>query len=118
MISLGSDILSISRLTRVWLRFPRAFEHKILSASEQEIYKTISSDTSKLQFLAGRFCAKEAVFKALCPQEILTWKRISILSYDSIKKPKVFIDGKHRTDVSLSISHEEEYAMAVSVVER
>lgn len=118
MISLGTDILSIARLKRVWLRFPRAFEHKILSPKEQQVFQNISSESSKLQFLAGRFCAKEAIFKALYPEEILSWKRISILSDDSSKKPSVFVDEKLRQDISLSISHEQEYAVAVSVVKR
>lgn len=118
MISLGSDILSITRLQRVWLRFPRAFAQKILSHKEQQVYQNISSESSKLQFLAGRFCAKEAVFKALYPDKIVSWKRISILSNNYCKKPAVFVDEKLRPDISLSISHEQEYAVAVSVVEQ
>ncbi len=114
MISVGTDIVAVQRVAQVWHRFQNAFVKKILSFDEQKHFLKISDENSKLRFLAGRFCGKEAVFKA--SQEPLTWKMVSLLPTDeSPAKPLVFVNQKVRDDLSLSISHEQDFAISVAI---
>lgn len=113
MVSIGTDILSIPRITRVWRRFPEALVKRILSPAEQQNFKKISDESSKIRFLAGRFCGKEAVFKAA--QEPLTWKMVSLLPAERSPMPVVFVNGQLRKDLSVSISHEQEFAISVAI---
>lgn len=64
---------------------------------------------------AGKFCAKEAVIKALgkkmAPQEI------EIIN-DKEGKPEVFIQGKLNKKIYCTISHSGEYAIAYVVIDK
>jgi phosphopantetheine--protein transferase-like protein len=64
--------------------------------------------------LAGRFCAKEAVVKALAGK--VTIEDVEILNCSS-GEPEVRIKKKKRKDVKVSISHTEEYAVAFALAE-
>lgn len=116
MLSIGSDILSVSRIARVWQRFPAALVKKILSSEEARLFHELSDEATKLRFLAGRFCGKEAVFKAA--QEPLTWKRVSLLPVGLDPKPMVFVNQELRRDLSVSISHEQDFAISVAIKHR
>ena len=59
---IGMDIVEIGRLSRVLSRQPRLPE-RILTLREQEVFRTLS-EKRQLEFLAGRFAAKEAFAKA------------------------------------------------------
>ncbi|QDQ01099.1 holo-ACP synthase [Lysinibacillus fusiformis] len=60
---IGLDIVEIERITKVMTRSSK-FKNRILSEREQTLFAT-HSDTRKIEFLAGRFAAKEAFSKAL-----------------------------------------------------
>ena len=64
---------------------------------------------------AGKFCAKEAIIKAL--KEKYSMKEIEIRNQPD-GKIKVFINGKERKDIYCSISHTNEYAVGLAVVGR
>ncbi len=61
--------------------------------------------------LCGKFCAKEAFFKATNLK--IPFSKIKILN-DSKGKPEIFIDNK-LFDANLSISHTNDYAVAIVV---
>lgn len=115
-VNVGSDILSLARLERVFERFGEAFVRRILSPGEREAYAVLTSEARRMQFLGGRFCGKEAVFKALAGVTLVrpTWQRVSILAPRGSAKPLVHVDGRVCENVSLSISHEEAYVVAVA----
>lgn len=73
----------------------------------------LGSEKRCLEYLGGRFCGKEAIFKAV-PNAALTWKRVSILSQPS-GRPQIVIDGKVVKDVEVSISHEDDYVIATAI---
>ena len=64
---------------------------------------------------AGKFCAKEAVLKAVNTK--LGMKEVEIINSSS-GKPFVYIKGKKKNNISCSISHTEEYAVAFVVVNK
>lgn len=113
-MQIGTDILSIKRLKIVFDRFKDKLVNKILSESEIKFYHTISNERRRLEFLGGRFCGKEAIFKASADSEKLTWKLVSILKNDR-NKSSVFINGKECKNIKISISHEEEFATATAI---
>ncbi len=109
MISgVGCDIVSISRFNGDKLE---SIAHRILTQEESAIFNTLNV-VRKSEWLAGRFAAKEAVFKALKQSVPIT--QIAILSTsDGI--PYVCIEGY---DIQISISHNETSAMAVAIAEK
>ncbi|MFH1326514.1 MAG: holo-ACP synthase [archaeon] len=65
--------------------------------------------------LAGKFCAKEAVKKAL--QKNISIKDIEILND---KEGKIFVNikGKLNKMIKCSISHTKKYATAIAIIEK
>lgn len=59
---IGLDIVELDRVKKINDRSSR-FAEKILTEKELELFKDLS-DTRKVEFLAGRFAAKEAYSKA------------------------------------------------------
>ncbi len=59
---IGTDIVEISRIKRIFKKYPKGFAERILHKNELKILKTHKSPKT---FLAKRFSAKEAVAKAL-----------------------------------------------------
>ena len=105
----GVDIVSVARIEGVLSRFGEQFLSRILTSEELALYRNRKDG---LQFLAGRFAAKEAVYKAAGIPD-LTWQRVSVLPEG--KHPIVWIDGKRRKDIQISISHEKEFAIALAI---
>lgn len=62
---------------------------------------------------AGKFCAKEAVLKAV--NNKLGMKDVEIINSSS-GKPFVYIKGNKQDNISCSISHTEDYAVAFVVI--
>jgi holo-[acyl-carrier-protein] synthase len=110
VVGLGIDMVEIARIERA-MRRP-GFLPRILTPMEQEFYL-------KPHQVAGRWAAKEAVYKALGLP--ISWQQIEILP-DEIGMPRVRIDSAHfdpgRLRVLVSISHERSHAVAVAVLER
>lgn len=100
---IGVDIVS---LNRIHLKIAS----KILSPLEKEVFGVINNKERKIEYLAGRFAAKEAYFKASNTKE--TFVSISVLN-DDAGKPYI----KDKKEVNLSISHEKDYLIAFVVIE-
>lgn len=105
----GVDIVSVARIERALSRFGEQFVARILTPEEGALYRKRKDG---VQFLAGRFAAKEAIYKSAGIPD-LTWQRVSVLPEQ--KKPVVRIDGHLRQDIQISISHEKEYAIALAI---
>ena len=101
-MKIGCDIVENKRL----LDKSENFIDKILTDKEKQLYKTRNS----VEFLAGRFAAKEAIMKCLPNIEKYTFTDIEILN-DEKGKPYCNIDGIE----DISISHEKEYTIAVAL---
>ncbi|KAJ3203095.1 hypothetical protein HDU82_006843 [Entophlyctis luteolus] len=78
---------------------------------------------ASLLFLAGRWAAKEACYKALSAHCTLRWSDVSI-SNDSAGRPSIALDSRvlgvlgGPVAAHVSISHDGEYAMASVLFER
>lgn len=110
----GTDVIEIERIRRAVARFGSHFLDRLFTPAEQR-YALAHSDPAPR--LAGRFAAKEAVFKALRPSFPVLWKEIEIVAGQA-GGPEVVLSERLRSreTVALSISHCREYAVATAIV--
>ena len=108
MILAGVDIESVTRFKNLYTN--ESFINTIFT--QKEIDYCMGKSEPYISF-AGKFCAKEAVIKAVSTK--LGMKEIEIINSSS-GKPFVYIKGDKQDNISCSISHTEEYAVAFVIV--
>lgn len=113
IIGTGVDITEVSRLRRAFEKWGDSFLERVFTKTE---IANSRKRASLYQHLAGRFAAKEAVFKALGDAD-LAWHDVEILN-DKNGKPSCKILSKKGKDVTvhISISHVKTYAVANAVI--
>ena len=113
IIGTGVDITEVSRLRRAVEKWGDSFLNRIFTKQELDNAKTRGS---LYQHLAGRFAAKEAVFKALGDAK-LNFKEVQILN-DKDGKPYCSVrNGRDKKiNVLISISHVKNYAVANAII--
>ncbi|HVU23188.1 MAG TPA: holo-ACP synthase [Opitutus sp.] len=122
LVGVGADIIEISRIRSVLLRHGDRFAERILT-DEERAY--CSSMAHPHKHIAARFAAKEAVSKCFTTGigAELGWKSVSVY-HGERHEPLVRLDEKGRallahvgaTHVLLTLSHTENYAMAVAAL--
>ncbi|KZO93244.1 4'-phosphopantetheinyl transferase [Calocera viscosa TUFC12733] len=128
ILGIGTDILRINRIRLLMeRRGPLLFAKRILSQREFDDFMRMPrprqinewTEDKRYIWLAGRFSAKESIFKAAYPTVTLTWKDVRIAREKG--KPIAAIEntdlGKKLGKIHLTISHDGEYLSTVSVIE-
>ncbi len=120
-IAIGTDIVEIERIGQAWSRQGERLVQRILVASEQGKFASFNSDELKIAFLAKRWCAKEAIAKALGTgiAKGVGFQEIEI-SHDNLGAPVVVLhDGAQArlhflgaSKALVSLSDERHYAVA------
>ncbi len=117
MLTVGVDIVDITRISRAIERWGTRFLDRIYTAEEQARYGARTPE------LAARFAAKEAVSKALGTGLVgIGWTEIEILN-DARGKPYIRLSGKADArakalgirEWSISLSHSDDHAIAFVV---
>lgn len=109
----GIDIVEIDRIQKAVERWGDGFLKHVFTPTE---IKNAKKFKFPFQHYAGRFAAKEAIFKAMGIPH-LSWQNITITN-DASGKPRCHltdIDFKHH--LTVSISHSRDYAVASAIVE-
>lgn len=124
IISIGIDIIEVTRIREVLSRSPR-FRERVFTAAEREYCD--SRGAVAAQHYAARFAAKEASLKALQTgwRGGISWQDVEIAAVDS-GAPYLILHGPVRelfdklgaTKAHLSLSHTSEHAIAQVVLER
>ena len=125
---IGTDICKIPRIEAALARHGERFAKKILGPQELEKFRarTAKNAVRGVRFLATRFAAKEAFSKAigLGLRMPMTWPAAQMLNHPS-GKPMIVCSGvladfmeKNRLSAQVTISDEEEYAVAFVIVEQ
>ncbi len=116
---IGIDIVEIDRIRHAVQKWGDKFLDKIFNDSEiSYCYKRKNS----FQCIAARFAAKEAFIKALSDSQAdggtPNLKEIVILNHSS-GKPYITVRGdlQEQYVISLSLSHERHYAVAMVILE-
>ena len=113
---LGVDIIKVERIRRTLSRFGRRFARRVLTTAEDRYVR------DRPETLAGRWAAKEAVSKVLgLGVRGIGWTEIEIERLPT-GQPAVRLHGRaaRRAEqlgmdrVAVSISHEDEYAVAIA----
>ena len=86
---------------------------KILSSKELEFYSNIKLEKRKLEYLGSRFACKEALFKAT--NISFNFNQVSVLNSDC-GKPYIVCNFLSDVNIEVSISHEEEYSIAIVII--
>ena len=120
MLTTGVDIIEIPRIKQVLDRYGQRFLNRVFTPDE------IAYCRGRAPNLAGRFAAKEAAMKALgTGVRGVGWKDIEVIRADS-GAPSLRLHGRAEKraerlqvgEMSLSISHSREYAVAFVVAQR
>lgn len=116
---IGTDIIDIKRIKSIMEKFGEKFYEKILTEKEIEYCKSFKAKPEP--HFAGRFASKEAYSKALGTgiSKEFKWKDIEILN-DERGKPYIHhtVENEYSKEKFLvTISHTDEYAMAVVIWE-
>lgn len=120
---IGSDIVKVSRIEKILDRHRDSFLKRVYS--EHEIDYAYARHRPALH-LAARFAAKEAFVKALglgIGKE-LSWRDVGVVNQSGGKPELAFSQRasvslrQHNLTASLSLAHEQEFALAFVVLER
>ncbi len=125
IFGLGTDIVRVSRIARILAnsKLEARFCRKVLHPNELEQYAAYPSLQRKAEFVATRWAAKEACVKASGITSLI-FPGICIergkggrpgIRWEGDNEQKIGLLGVARTHVSLS--HEEEYAVASVILE-
>jgi len=113
IVGTGVDITEVRRLKQAVEKWGEEFLNRIFTDEE---LKNAKKRNSWYQHLAGRFAAKEAVFKAVGDRN-LGWKDVEILNDKDGKPHCRMLKARNKNiDVHISISHVKTYAVANAVV--
>ena len=125
---IGTDICKIPRIEAALARHGDRFAKKILGPQEMAKYlaRKAKNPVRGIRFVATRFAAKEAFSKALGLglRPPMTWHTAQLLN-DDLGKPYMACSGalgefmlQNALTAHISVSDEEDYAVAYAIVER
>lgn len=111
----GLDVVDIERINKAYIKKP-SFAQRVLTEGELNIFTSLKG-SRQIEFLAGRFSAKEAFSKAFGTGiGKLTFRDVEILP-DSKGKP-VITRSPFEGNIWVSISHTETVAIAQVILEK
>ena len=112
ILGTGIDIIEIHRIQAAAERWGDAFLNYVFTPAEINYAK---KHKHPYPHYAGRFAAKEAIFKALGNPKF-AWHDISIVNDADGKPHCVHRDPQFKLHIMLSISHCKDYAVASAIV--
>ena len=122
IVGIGLDVVELERIKKIWQRYGENFAKKILHPLEVEQIP----HENPVNFLGGRFAAKEAVVKALGSgfSRGIAFTDICVDKLDN-GRPEAHLSGKAAEQMEqlgarrifISISHSRHTAAAVAVLE-
>lgn len=123
----GTDIISVTRIKNSITELGDTFTKRIYT--DEEIEYCESRRMSKFQSYAARFAAKEAMYKALAPEnaDYVSWHDMEVVKKKN-GKPVAKLSGRLKEeadkreikdeDIDISLSHDDSYAIATVVIKK
>lgn len=112
ILGIGTDIIEIDRIQKAVERWGENFLSHVFNDEEIEYAQKYKFPAPHL---AGRFAAKEAIYKAIGNNKYLGWRDITILNDENGKPYCILNDRKFDNKILISISHTRIYAVASAV---
>lgn len=97
---IGVDIVDLNRIN-----LKESLVHKILTEKEYKEYSLMKLDKRKIEYLGGRFAAKEAIFKASQDPNYLSYTILNL------ENGQPYVEG--HPEIEISISHDGNYAIVL-----
>ena len=120
IFGIGIDLVKVERIRQAMERHPDRFRGRIFAPSEVAFCETLKD---KYPSYAGRFAAKEAFSKALGTglRGAIAWNEVEVLDNERTR-PLLRLHGRAAEILGarrnhLSISHLDDYATAVVIIE-
>lgn len=113
--AVGNDIVFLPDFN---LSFNTLFQNKVYT--QQEIEYCERFDQPLLRF-ASTWAAKEAIYKAVkqLDQQALAFRKIEVIRSGIAGIPRVNLPAEYEgIEISLSISHDGDYACAIAIAQR
>jgi holo-[acyl-carrier protein] synthase len=120
---IGVDIVEVARIERMFEQYGERLVRRLLTPLEAADW---GNNARPSHFLARRFAAKEATFKAFGTgkRHAMSWQDVAV-GHDSLGKPMVVYAGKAKEFVDkakiarshISITDERHYAIAYVTLE-
>ncbi len=121
IIAHGIDLVDFGRIEEMLEKHPERFVRRVYTAAEQ---RDADKHVRRVEKLAGRFAAKEAVMKLIGTgwRDGVAWTDIEVVN-DPLGRPVVNISGKVKEfadekgieQITLSITHTANFAIASAV---
>ena len=121
IIANGIDLVDFPRIEELTERHGRRFLDRVFTAAEQ---KYADSNKNRIEKLAGRFAAKEAILKLIGTgwRGKIAWTDIEVIN-NAAGQPEVTVTGEVERitkrlgirHISLSITHTANFAIASAV---
>ena len=117
-IAHGIDLVDFPRIAEMFERHGQRFMDRVFTEAEQQY---ANANKNKMEKLAGRFAAKEAILKLLGTgwRGKIAWTDIEIIN-NEMGQPQVTVSGEVKEiarrlgigDISVSITHTANFAIA------
>ena len=117
-IAHGIDLVDFPRIAEMVARHGQRFMDRVFTKAEQEY---ADANKNRMEKLAGRFAAKEAILKLLGTgwRGKIAWTDIEIIN-NRLGQPQVTVSGEVKEiakklgigDISVSITHTASFAIA------
>ena len=125
IIGLGTDIVNINRIKKIYSKYGNHFLDKILTKSEKKI-ENQTTKSKNIETIAKRFAAKEAISKAIGYgfSKGIHFKNIEIYN-DKNGRPYANLNGNAKKMLSkiskkynifLSLSDDKPWAVATALI--
>lgn len=130
ILGIGNDLLKIDRIKKIYEKYKNSLNYFLSMQEIEFIKKNNFSEDKKINFIAKRFCGKEAVLKAIGIGlgRGIELKDISILN-DNLGKPRIFLNKKAieifkkmfnvlytKVEFFISLTDEEDFVSAIVVI--
>ncbi len=126
IIGIGTDIVRIDRMAKLWGRYNLRFAARILTSDEITELKEITDQNKAIRFLAKRFAVKEAVAKALG----IGFRKNVFLTQIGVKKDELgkpyivyykktkdYIESLGNIKTHISLSDESDVVLTFAIIE-
>jgi holo-[acyl-carrier protein] synthase len=119
ILGTGIDIVDMLRIQKIYDAYGMRFMRHVLTPAEH----AIMPEKRKVEFIAGRFAAKEAIIKALGAAKVSLTD--IIIEHHTNGKPFVSNEaqllskaGFEHARLHISISHDGNHAIAMAILEK
>ncbi len=113
---IGMDLIELNRIQTSIDRNKR-FIDRVLTEKEKKTYVLLTSQKRRVEYVAGRFAAKEAFAKAVGTGiGRLSFQDMDVMN-DEHGAPFINVKGYEDINIFLSITHSRDYAAAQVVLE-